>query len=164
MSIARRRFLSGRLRSVGGELRPPWALAEAAFEERCNRCGECISACPNGIVAAGSGGFPKVDFGSGECSFCGDCVQACKLGALRMDRLSPWEFRATIGEACLAAHGVECRVCGEACSVAAIRFRPRPGSVAQPHLDAERCSGCGACYAPCPVHAIEISSKPESNG
>ncbi|MCK0510320.1 ferredoxin-type protein NapF [Aromatoleum buckelii] len=161
MFNARRRFLTGSLRSVRNDLRPPWALVGDAFEDRCNRCNDCSVACPNGILVVGSGGFPKIDFSRGECSFCGDCAEACEAGALRMDSISAWQLGATIGAPCLAALGVECRVCGDACSVAAIRFRPRPGSVAQPHLDAERCNGCGACYAPCPVNAIGMALKAE---
>ena len=162
MSNPRRRFLRGRFRSGSGELRPPWALA-AAFEDRCDRCGECIRACPERIVVIGSGGFPEVDFRNGECTFCGDCATSCKPAALlRSDDAAAWALKASIGETCLAADGIECRVCGEACGAGAIRFRPRIGGIALPQLDASGCTGCGACYAPCPANAIEMNNRPES--
>ncbi|MBL8301268.1 MAG: 4Fe-4S dicluster domain-containing protein [Ideonella sp.] len=62
-----------------------------------------------------------------------------------------------ISPACLARHGVECRVCGEACDRAAIRFPPRRGGVAQPAIEPARCTLCGDCVAPCPVGAVSVA-------
>lgn len=162
MSFSRRGFLSGRFRPGSQELRPPWAIVSGAFEERCNRCGGCIKTCA--LLVAGDGGFPSVDFSRGECTFCGECVQLCKRDALsRSDGIPPWTITASIGDSCLAAQGVECRICGEACPTAAIRFRPQLGGVARPQLDSDRCTGCGACYAPCPVRAIEMNHALEKS-
>ncbi|AYH42021.1 ferredoxin-type protein NapF [Azoarcus sp. DN11] len=162
MSTSRRGFLRGYIRSDVDVLRPPWAIAGGAFEDACTRCGDCLKACPTAILVAGPGGYPGVDFGHGECSFCGDCVTACKAGALRRsDGLAPWRLAAVIAEACLARRGIECRVCGEACGAAAICFRPSRGGVAQPLFDAERCTGCGACQAPCPAGAIAMKNPVE---
>lgn len=163
MSVSRRSFLRGRLRVDSNVLRPPWAVIESAFEGACTRCGDCLKVCPTAILVVGDGGFPTVDFHHGECSFCGDCVAACPTGALQRHSQDggPWSLRAAIGDACLARSGVECRVCGEACDEAAIRFRPTRGGVAQPQLDAARCTGCGACYAPCPVEAIALTKNVE---
>ena len=106
------------------------------------------------------GGFPGVDFGRGECTFCGDCVAACEPRALQRDATTaPWDRVAVIGEACLAARGVECRVCGESCPEGAIRFRPRLGGVAHPQLDAAACTACGACIGPCPTRAIDTRAR-----
>ncbi|MBL8483559.1 MAG: 4Fe-4S binding protein, partial [Rhodocyclaceae bacterium] len=38
-----------------------------------------------------------------------------------------------------------------------IRFRPQRGGIFTPTLDAAACSGCGACYAGCPVAAISLA-------
>lgn len=158
----RRDFLRGRRANIPAELRPPWARGSGSFEERCTRCGDCQRACPTGIVVVGGGGFPKVDFGRGECTFCGDCVSACVPAALeRVGDVAPWSLRARIGEACLASRGVECRVCGEACGVGAIRFRPQIGGVTLPQLDGSACTGCGACLAPCPTQAISVAPELE---
>jgi ferredoxin-type protein NapF len=157
--MLRRGFLRGRIRNVTPAQRPPWALEEARFIERCSRCDACLPACPSAILVSGDGGFPMVDFSRGECSFCGDCVSACESGALlRSEAAAPWQVKAQIGERCLANLGVECRVCGENCGLSAIRFRPRIGGVALPELDTVACSGCGACVAPCPVQAIAMES------
>jgi ferredoxin-type protein NapF len=165
--MSRRGFLGGRLRSRGvGEFRPPWALGPDLFEARCTRCAQCVTVCPTAIIVRAAGGFPMVDFTRGECTFCGDCVRACEPGALVRggDPAPPWGLRAVIGDRCLVAQGVECRVCGEACGADAIRFRLRPGGVAQPQLDAAQCTGCGACVGRCPVAAIGMTNVPERIG
>lgn len=73
--------------------------------------------------------------------------------ALRRDGAAE-SIKAEIGTACIAFKQVVCRSCGDACEARAIRFKLRAGGVAVPVLDAESCTGCGACIAPCPVAAI----------
>lgn len=163
MSTSRRGFLKGRFSSDADMQRPPWAIPDGAFEDACTRCGDCLKACPPAILVAAAGGYPAVDFSRGECSFCGDCVSACKPRALQRDDAGavPWRLKAVIGDACLARRGVECRVCGEVCGAAAIRFRPSRGGVAQPQFDAACCTGCGGCLAPCPAGAIAMKNEVE---
>ncbi|WP_083953699.1 ferredoxin-type protein NapF [Thauera butanivorans] len=160
-SLSRRSFLRGGMRAVAPAVRPPWARAEAAFLAACTRCDACIDACPTAILLRADGGFPGVDFsaGAGECTFCGECVAHCEPQALvrSAEGGAPWALKAGVGRGCLAESGVECRVCGESCPVGAIRFRPRLGGVALPQLDADACTGCGACFAPCPTRAIAMT-------
>jgi len=158
VDASRRGFFRGRPRK-SSEIRPPWALAEPEFIERCTRCSNCVSACPEQIIVSGDGDFPTIDFARGECTFCGDCVSACKpLALVRREGQAPWTYKATIAPACLPYKGVECRVCGDFCDVRAIRFPPRLGGSPVPELDLEACTGCGACVAPCPVIAISVRS------
>jgi ferredoxin len=77
-------------------------------------------------------------------------------------KATPWTLVATIGAGCIARKGVVCQSCADACEVRAIRFRPAPGSVPAPRLDASACSGCGACVSVCPVNAIGVAAG-ESN-
>lgn len=154
--ISRRQFLRGDLSGRKPALRPPWALDAADFLSACTQCGECAAACPTRIVVI-SAGYPVVDFARGECTFCGACAAACKPGALRRSEAAPWRIRARIGERCMAFKDTVCRSCGDACLAAAIRFRPRLGGAAVPEVDAGRCTGCGACVAPCPVQAIALA-------
>lgn len=144
-------------------MRPPWAREEHDFISSCTRCDICIDACPTAILVRADGGFPAVDFSLGECTFCGECVTRCAPRALlrRAEGEAPWALKASIGQACLAEAGVECRVCGESCPTGAIRFRPRIGGVALPQLDADTCTGCGACFASCPTRAIVVRAESE---
>lgn len=154
VDASRRGFLRGTTRP-GASLRPPWALDEPAFIATCTRCQDCIKACPTHILVVGDGGYPTVDFQRGECTFCADCQKSCQPQALRA-AVSPWPYRAQITPNCLPQQGVECRVCGDFCDARAIRFAPRLGGSPLPALDAARCTGCGACVAPCPAQAITI--------
>lgn len=157
-SSSRRQFFRRPRQKGPDTIRPPGALHENLFLELCTRCGDCIPSCPTRIIVHGDGGYPALDFSAGECSFCQRCSQSCTAGALAQGPIRlPW-LLASIGPACLAAAGVECRICGESCPAQAIRFRPHPGGVAQPHFDAGQCTGCGACVAPCPTQAISMEA------
>ncbi|MPN29793.1 hypothetical protein SDC9_177246 [bioreactor metagenome] len=81
VDLSRRAFFRGRPRPRT-EMRPPWALAEGDFIDRCTRCNDCVSACPTHILLAGDGGYPTIDFRAGECTFCSDCVASCQPQAL----------------------------------------------------------------------------------
>jgi ferredoxin-type protein NapF len=161
--ISRRQFLRGDLADRRAVLRPPWALSESEFVERCTRCGDCLTACPSGLIAAGSGGFPEVRFAHALCAFCtfcGDCARACRSGALAWSPdAAPWSLKARIGADCLTRRGVVCRSCGERCDSNAIRFVISRGGIARPQLDAAACTGCGACLAVCPVQAITLRAE-----
>jgi ferredoxin-type protein NapF len=78
------------------------------------------------------------------------------LGLNRRGQSTPLRLVARIDHACLAVRRVECRVCGENCETRAIRFVLAPGRMAQPAVDAERCTGCGACASLCPAAAIRM--------
>jgi ferredoxin-type protein NapF len=159
-SIDRLQFLRGDFSGDRRGIRPPWARSEAAFTDRCERCGDCIAACPEAILVQGSGGFPVVEFTLGACTFCGKCAASCTHDAYETPdhRDAPaWRLDVVIGEHCLSRKGVVCRSCGEACESVAIRFRLMTGGRAQPTLDPIRCNGCGTCFAVCPVRCISIS-------
>jgi len=158
VDASRRGFFRGRPRPKV-EIRPPWALAEALFTDTCTRCNDCLRACPEQIIVIGDGGYPTIDFMRGECTFCGACVDACKPRALvrNEEEQAAWSHKAVIGDTCLPRRGVECRVCEDFCDARAIRFTPRLGGSPLPVIASEKCTGCGACIAPCPVNAISIA-------
>lgn len=153
-SPSRRAFLRGRVRPQRA-LRPPWALAEDAFTAACTTCHACLAACPEGVLARGSGGYPVFDPARGECTFCGDCEQACEPRALnRAGADGPWTLVARVGDGCLTLQGVVCQSCREACGDDAITFAP--GTLSAPRIDSARCTGCGACVGTCPTAAISL--------
>jgi len=150
-------FLRGDFRGERGVLRPPWACAEEEFIDRCTACGACISACGEHILVRGRAGFPTIDFRLGACSFCEACVRSCKTGALRIEPSSPWRYKADFGDRCLAVtHRVVCQSCGDYCDSHAVRFIPTLRGVPSPTLEAELCTGCGACVAVCPAAAVRV--------
>jgi ferredoxin-type protein NapF len=61
-----------------------------------------------------------------------------------------------IADACLARAGVVCQGCGDACPERAIGFPLRRGGPPLPVVEEDRCTGCGACVAICPVGAIGL--------
>lgn len=151
---SRRSLLQGRLRPPPA-LRPPWALDEARFVDACTSCGKCVAACPEQVLVCGEGGLPVFDPRLGECSFCGDCATACGDAAFIATAETPWNLRARVGDACLAANGIVCSSCRDACGETAIRFPPTR-AVPLPQVTAERCTGCGACVPTCPTNAISL--------
>lgn len=158
MEIGRRQLLRGR--REGTVLRPPWLLDVASFTEACTRCGACIERCPEQIIEAGDGGFPRIDFTGGECTFCGECTLDCEAHLFlprAQQRLPAWAYTARIDPgACLTWQGVHCRSCEDYCEPRAISFPPQAGAVPQPVLDSNACTGCGACVAHCPPRAVTV--------
>lgn len=144
-------------------LRPPWALPEWVFRQRCDGCGACVDACREGILTHDRDGLPITDFRFGGCDFCGECVTACPKHALRAsgrERFEPFRFRLQINQECLAKAGEPCRTCTEFCDSYAIRFVDAAGAHQCPSVDASRCNGCGHCVGPCPVNAIQLRGLP----
>jgi len=73
--------------------------------------------------------------------------------------LPPWHIKASIDlTKCLSMNATICRSCGESCEHGAITFNLKLGGIAEPVLDIDQCTGCGACFAVCPVQVIELKS------
>lgn len=137
--------------------RPPWAIAEHAFVQICDRCGDCVDACPEQVLVYGRGDYPEIDFSRGGCTFCGKCVDACERGGLQAGAPHPWRSRAFIAATCRANRGTPCTRCGDTCPAGAIGFRPQVGhAAAVPILEEMLCTGCGACVSACPAAAISV--------
>ena len=145
-------------------LRPPGSIDEERFPGLCIRCGNCIRACPTGIIrpdlgSQGIAGFlaPVVRFQDGYCrEDCHLCTQVCPSGAIT--RLSLEEKQDTpMGVArvdfsiCLLRENRECDICERVCPYEAIDIRwSEEEYLAIPQVDHEKCPGCGACEAACP--------------
>ena len=169
-------------------IRPPGALAEPEFLNRCVRCGQCMQVCiTNGLqpvmLRAGIEGMfsPYLVARTGYCEFnCTLCGQVCPTGALQvLDLTQKHNFK--IGHAwfdknrCLPfAKGIECIVCEEHCPTPdkAIKFKANEfindqgarQQVRHPYIDDALCIGCGICETKCPLpdySAIFVTSAGE---
>lgn len=168
-------FVPSRLYAAGGArprpvIRPPAALPEHEFVQRCVRCGNCMKVCvTNGlqpvVLESGAAGVwtPKIDPVIGYCAYeCTLCGQVCPTGAI--PRVSPGR-KATVrmGVArvderyCIPwVTGKDCLVCEEHCPVPkkAIRHKEivRHGRrVLSPVVDEAACVGCALCEHVCPA-------------
>jgi ferredoxin-type protein NapF len=94
--VGRRDFLRGKM-TAEVVIRPPRAIPETDFLDRCDGCGDCVEACPQNILDLADNA-PRIDFslGDGACIFCDDCTEACPTGALDADSARPWSWKAEI--------------------------------------------------------------------
>lgn len=155
--------------------RPPWALSEALFTDKCTRCHECVSACEENIIIKGDGGFPEIDFNRGECTFCEACIDVCEPSALlkhvgEHDNQQAFYFDITIADSCLAKQKTHCQSCKDVCDTRAITM-PWPqgvssGAIQTPKINIEDCTSCGACISICPSQSISINpiASPNADG
>jgi ferredoxin-type protein NapF len=136
---------------------PPWVRGARSLQMHCDGCGNCLAHCESGILVRDADGCPQVDFSLGACNFCGACAESCSRDVFtRTQSGFPWSLKARINGDCLLHNNVLCRTCAEYCEYDAIVFAPAPGAMSPPRIAADRCTGCGACFAPCPVGAIAI--------
>jgi len=160
ISLTRRQLITGEAFSGQVKLRPPWSVNEPDFLTRCTGCSLCVEVCPTHILKIDKRKKAYVDFAEGECSFCHECVDVCPEKAL-VDKEHPWLLTATVNKQCISMSSVFCRSCGDVCPEEAINFQYIKRAIAQPVVNSEQCSGCGACISVCPVDAISISVKEE---
>jgi len=156
-----------RMRS--GIIRPPAALEEGDFLNRCIRCGNCMKVCiTNGlqpvIFKAGFEGVwtpelvPEIGYCEYRCTLCGN---TCPTGAIQPLTLEK-KMKTKLGTAVITqsicipwAEGKECIVCEEHCPVPdkAIKLISE-GGISKPYVDKALCVGCGICQNKCPVRPI----------
>jgi len=156
-NLTRRALLKAEFNSSQQTVRLPWVKSELEFIDKCSRCGDCMSVCPENILVKGDGGFPEVNFNKGECTFCTECVKSCTEDLFLPLDDEPWLLKANITDDCLATKKVVCLVCGEQCEMEVISFTPKVGGVSEPILSIDECTGCGACAKPCPTNAINFN-------
>ena len=137
---------------VRTRIRPPGAIAETAFRQRCTSNGACGRACPFQSLAPDDAGRPWLwDPAGHPCYMCDGfpCISACRSGALTFrDRtLRAMGLAEIHPDLCLAHHDQECTACSDACrdAGAIVRLDDRPV------VDPQHCTGCSICVARCPV-------------
>jgi MauM/NapG family ferredoxin protein len=164
-------------------VRPPGALAEPDFLDRCIKCGECMKVCPTGVLRpalaeAGVSGLwtPVMDMEQGYCEYnCVLCAQVCPTGAIERLTIAA-KTGADSGEPvktgtafvdrarCLPwSFERNCVVCEEVCPVSPkaiytdVVVREIDGKEIElhpPRVNPERCIGCGLCQHECPVNDL----------
>lgn len=163
--------------TAGKVIRPPGAVNEPEFLDRCVRCGECVRICStsgaglqHALLESGLQGIwtPMLVGEMGYCEYnCNLCGQVCptgaispltkeqrqevKMGTAHFDktRCIPWYY------------GEDCMVCEEHCPLPdkAIKFRTteivtidgKKSTVSLPYVVEELCIGCGICVNRCPL-------------
>jgi MauM/NapG family ferredoxin protein len=170
-------------------VRPPGALPEREFLQRCVQCGACMRACPTNALqpCALEGGIeglwtPRIIAKVGYCEYnCNICGQVCPTGAIQPLAIEA-KKEVKIGLAffdkdrCLPyAFGRECIVCEEHCPTPqkSIYFVEREVelrdgqkmTVKQPQVDPDKCTGCGICEWCCVFRdtaAVRVTSANET--
>lgn len=149
-------------------LRPPGALPDKEFLQRCYRCGRCIEVCPAHAIRKLStsdekvNGTPYIDPDLAACSLCEnlECMRACPSGALQ---LVESRFQIRIGLArlrldrCLRASGQDCTICVYRCPLqqdAILLDENGRIVIREPGLVG--CVGCGVCQHLCPTNPKAI--------
>jgi len=144
---------------------PPGAVGIKHFEQHCTACQLCVAACPNQVLR------PSNDldhFMQPECSYergycrpeCNKCSQVCPTGAIKpldiADKSSTQIGHAVwVKKNCVPlTDGVDCGNCARHCPVGAITMisseADNDDAPKIPHVDTEKCIGCGACENLCP--------------
>lgn len=132
--------------------RPPGAALESDFLKKCKGCPDCVENCPADAIKI-EDGYAFLDLKEIPCSACEDlpCIDACSQGALsKEEKLRPISKVSINAKHCLHTKGVLCHACSPQCPphIDAIEWT---GSYGQklPHLNQEKCIGCGLCWHAC---------------
>ena len=148
-------------------IRPPGALPEAEFTNRCVRCTECMKVCPTGglqpaIAEAGFEGLwtPVLVPRIGECTQnCNLCSQVCSSQAIQPFDIPEKDYifigRAVIDRSqCIAWNSdKKCLICDEACSYHALYWK-EVDDIKRPFVEEHKCVGCGICENVCPIQPV----------
>lgn len=157
-------------------IRPPGALKEEKFLEKCIKCGQCMKACPtNGLhpvlLETGIEGMfsPHLVPRRGYCEInCNLCSRVCPTKAIKTYNIKKKQ-KIKIGTAYIIKHlcfpwseNRNCIVCEEMCPVStkAIKLQERnivtptgeKKKILLPYVVPDLCIGCGICENKCPVN------------
>lgn len=158
-------------------IRPPGALREDQFLDRCLRCGECVRVCSTSgrglqlaVLSYGleNIGTPELLTPDGYCKYnCNACGYVCPTGAIQPLQL-PQKKQTKIGSAHIEKSNCIPWDCGEMCTIcynhcpvpekaiklyerAVYNIKNEQVYIKVPVVDESLCIGCGVCTYVCPV-------------
>jgi len=154
-----------KLASINEPLRPPGAIKEELFLQKCIRCRKCEEVCPYGSIITAHGdwglamGTPIISARDIPCYLCEDfpCIDVCPSEALSsVDSKENVRMGvAVIDESlCFAYNGIICRACYERCPIYRVAITLKDELF--PEVHEEYCVGCGICVNVCPTEQVSI--------
>jgi ferredoxin-type protein NapG len=140
-------------------LRPPGAVSEALFLERCTKCGDCAKACPHESIVPHQDGTPVIFPDQVPCYLCDDvpCIAACATEALlAVPDMQAIRMGVAVVNHRLCTAGQGCHACVSKCPTDALAM-----DFDAQHLvvTGERCVGCGMCEHICRTVNDHIAIK-----
>jgi ferredoxin-type protein NapG len=141
-------------------LRPPGAVEEALFFERCTKCNDCVKACPHGsIVFHPQDGTPVIFADQSPCYLCEDlpCITACATEALLpVSEIGDVRMGLAIVTHRVCTAGQGCHACVSKCPTDALSMN---FDTQQLVVATSRCVGCGLCEQVCRTVNDRIAIK-----
>jgi len=159
---------------ISGPLRPPGAVSEKLFVNRCIQCFLCAEVCPPKAVrfVTSGGGLkgttPYIFPRERACILCMKCTKVCPTGSLsplEEDDIYDGKTKVDMGTAeidkrlCVTHLGIgKCEACYTICPLKERAIIQE--AMLRPRVLPEGCVGCGLCEEICPVKAKAIRVRP----
>ncbi|WP_370467965.1 4Fe-4S dicluster domain-containing protein [Nitrospira sp. KM1] len=130
-------------------LRPPGAVEEMLFLERCTACSDCVKACPYGsLVLHHENATPVIFPDEIPCYLCDDfpCITACATDALLPVSREAVRMGMAVVNFRLCTAGQGCHACASKCPTDALSM---DFDTQRMIVDQDQCVGCGICEQIC---------------
>lgn len=150
-------------------LRPPGSGKEKEFEDKCSKCGICVTVCPARCIkldfdAVAGNGLPYIDADSAACAVCESlaCMKECPTGALVFTPTIDIDMGTAVWQEHLCVRttaGETCTKCADICPMGSAAIELRGNEVRVMPLG---CVGCGMCQQVCPTNPKSITVIPKA--